>query len=969
MSTEKDYIDSLQNFSKSVHLFVEEIKKQASTDKDFKDLVSSTKEQSANILENAKKLNVISEDVSETKSNTEKVLSIVKSLSKKKDSGVMDTLNSKDKAKNVRSSVKTIALMAGGILAIGTAFKLIGEVDFKSVMALSVALPAVSYAFNKVGEQSSDPKETSLTALSMIVMAGGLLGAGQLLGMMPNIGLGSLFTSVGVAASMALALYGMSKAVDVLGDGEVSKLYLMAPLLPVMAGSIVGSGQILQSMPTLTLAQVLSTVGVGIALASSLIPMSIAARAVGGNAKDVTLLSLLLPVMSAGINVSGLILQDMPDLDSGRILKGSLTIAGSTLALSGAIWGLNKLGLGIKEAVVGTLATTIMSGGLMAMSHILSVGNYSNYPSVDWATGVGLSMLGYLPSVLITGAIAATGFGALVIGAGILSMTAIAGGLATVSHIIKKGNYTGGPSVEWAEGVGLSLMGFVDPILKLNPSLLGMLLGDTLSAKIDSIEKIGEGLNKTSHKIAGGNYTGGPSVEWATGVGLSLMSFAATMENIEPGLLDKLIFGTSLQDKLDSMVTVAGVLPRIGQAVGRDTSMYSGGPKPEWAEGSAKSILSFASALDTVDTGWFSSNLDGQLQGMIKIAGVLPELGKAVTSDTSMYEGGPKKEWAEAISTTLNAFIGALDVDDAWFGSNLDERLLDMIKIAKVLPELGKAVTNDTSIYSGGPDETWTKNVGATVTTFSNSISQLSENMTPSELSDMLLPMLNIGRIIRGYALLFNGVKFDNYPSIDWSKGMASFVSNFTSIKGINNTKTASIEILKLSRAYRNLTNSLSGISDVMNDMPDTMPDVSGLYAGLVTLSLIDDSKLKNVFEAIDSHKGRLSDTMSAIIKASNIQEKNNTTDWGGFGGILDFNNIGSSKSQQTTISPNIRSSSTVNPTDNIDKKEKLDITLDTTSLENKVQELSTLLNSVISTLGIIADNTTKEETNKLLDY
>jgi len=47
----------------------------------------------------------------------------------------------------------------------------------------------------------------------------------------------------------------------------------------------------------------------------------------------------------------------------------------------------------------------------------------------DWAEGVGLSLLASLPVVLGFGLVAATGIGALVIGAGILSMMAVAAGI------------------------------------------------------------------------------------------------------------------------------------------------------------------------------------------------------------------------------------------------------------------------------------------------------------------------------------------------------------------------------------------------------------------------------------------------------------------------------------------------------------------------------------------------------------
>jgi len=915
MSEAKEYINSLQKFSDSILHLVEAIKAQtkAGDDTSLKDAVSSTKAQSELLLQNAKQLTVLTEDSKETKSNTQEILKIVKDLKQEKKKGIWETLSNKDKAKDIKSSVKTITLMAGGILAIGAAFKIVGEVDFKSVMALSLALPAVSYAFNKVGENSSSTKENTNTALSMIIMSGGILGSSLLLSMAPTISLNTLFTTIGVSVSLAIAMYGVSKAIENTSNDDIKRMYMVAPVMPVLAGGIVASGLLLQQMPTIGIKQVLSTIGVGIAMGSSLIPLAIASRMVGGKSKEMTTLSLLLPLTSAGLVASGLLLQNMPSLDTVNILKSTVTIGASSVALAGTVWAMNKMGLaspgGLKTVTFGMLGATLMSGGLMAMSHILNLGNYSNYPTTEWATGVGLSMLGYLPAVIVTGTIAMTGIGALALLAGVASMTGIAGGLAEVSHILNKGNYTGGPTEKWAIGTGLALMGFVDPILKLNPGLFGMLFGDTLSTKIEAIEKIGTGLKNASINIAGGNYTGGPTEEWSKGVGLALMSFAATMESVKPGFFESLIFGTSLDDKLNSMKKVAKFLPELGEAVGTDTSVYSGGPDPDWAGGAAKAILAFAETLNKVDTGWVKSNLDERLRGMKKVAKFLPELGEAVGDKTSMYKGGPKKEWAEAIALTLGAFTGSLnDIDDAWFGSNLGPRLESIKKVARTIKEIGWAVGNDNSMYKGAPPKKWTDNV-------------------------------------------------------------SHAISSFTSIKGIQNTKDSTSQIYKLAWSYKYLAKTLSGLGDTLKELPDKTPDISGVYAGLVTLSLIDDSKLKDVLGAIDEHKGNLTDTMSAIIKASEEQKSKFNTD--GFTGIMDFAKLTSQKAASApmqNVNP-LMSSGIQSSVTQQKQKEPEPVKIDTTSLEEKVSNLSSLLTSVKEVLDEIADNTEGEkDINKILN-
>ena len=46
--------------------------------------------------------------------------------------------------------IKVVILIAAGVLALGLAFKIIGKVDFLSVMALSAAMYVISNTFSKI---------------------------------------------------------------------------------------------------------------------------------------------------------------------------------------------------------------------------------------------------------------------------------------------------------------------------------------------------------------------------------------------------------------------------------------------------------------------------------------------------------------------------------------------------------------------------------------------------------------------------------------------------------------------------------------------------------------------------------------------------------------------------------------------------------------------------------------------------
>ena len=123
---------------------------------------------------------------------------------------------------------------------------------------------------------------------------------------------------------------------------------------------------------------------------------------------------------------------------------------------------------------MGGLATLIVAGTIMISSHILALGNYDEYPSTDWAAGVGLSMLSFGLSTLAFGlAILATGgIGLVAIAAGGLATLIVAGSIMASSHILAGGDYGSYPPIDWAAGVGLSMLSFGLPILALGTAIL-----------------------------------------------------------------------------------------------------------------------------------------------------------------------------------------------------------------------------------------------------------------------------------------------------------------------------------------------------------------------------------------------------------------------------------------------------------------------------------------------------------------
>lgn len=578
---ENDYIDALQDFSKSLQYFVDSIKSQVAKGNDVKGAVGSSIEQAKAMADMAEELKVVSANTTATKSNTEEILEIVKGIKQEKKSSLVDKLvGAKDKTKSVAEGIKSIVLMAGAVLAIGMAFKIIGEVDFTSVLALAVALPLIAGAFNSIGEDSPDPKDSAKTAMSMIIMSAAVALSGGILSLMPELTFKQMGTAIAVSIAMGISMFALAEAADAL-SGKVAGIYKITPAMPLIAAAIYASALMLQNLPEVDFMKTITTTlgitgalvifGAGIWVFDELgITISSALKG-----------SLVMTIIAAAILATSYILgagdyTNSPPLD-WSLNTGVALLGGGLIAMG--------LGLGISLIIPGVLGMLAVAGGILAVSYILGAGEYKNYPSLDWAEGVGLSMGAFGLSAVALGFVMLTGVGALALIAGIAAMAGIAAGLVIVAGIIGTGTYSGGPTEEWAKGVGMALASFTSAVSAISPSGWDLLSGNTMQDKIKALIQIGSALPIIATAIAGGNYTGGPGSEWGEGVGASVAGFAnaiAKMSDVDLSQLSVLIM---------AVTPIAGLMKYFAtQLAGVNFTSY---PTTEWITGMTTFMDSF----------------------------------------------------------------------------------------------------------------------------------------------------------------------------------------------------------------------------------------------------------------------------------------------------------------------------------------------------------------------------------------
>ena len=237
-------------------------------------------------------------------------------------------------------------------------------------------------------------------------------------------------------------------------------------------------------------------------------------------------------------------------------------------------------GLNIGFIALGSLSMLMVARTILNIDKILSTGDYSNAPPLKWAVGVGLLMVTMIPVMIIAG----VGFVAIALGA--LSMMIVAKTIVIISKTISKGTYTGGPTKDWAMGVGISLVAFSTSMILLGMfGILGvpmLIFGAAMLLIVaQTIASVGGILNK-------GIYTGGPKKEWAEGVGIAINAFATTFNSVKgtgTSLWQKMFGGgSSTKDFVNFIETVSEGIKAAALTL-NDEKIYVNGPTKRLGRG------------------------------------------------------------------------------------------------------------------------------------------------------------------------------------------------------------------------------------------------------------------------------------------------------------------------------------------------------------------------------------------------
>jgi hypothetical protein len=817
---------------------------------------AKSKESAKNLLQSVdlgKKMDDIKNNIKNIKKDTEKILQnqqTLMQLSKEKSSKTSLFETASDKAGKIKNGVNTVLLIAAGVLAIGLAFKLIGQVDFLSVIALSIALPLVAIAFERIanlkglkgadlksifysvvtmstavmvaswilslvrpisisqsltailiagtfallghsverianGIKNIRPKDLLLMPLVLFTMSLSITMASQVLRGIHPISFAQGLTAILIAGTFAIVSYSIDKIANGLKNIKPSDVIKMPLVLVTFAISITAASWVMRLITPISFSQGLTAIALAATLAIVSLSLPALAYAVSKTSlAEAAKMVAILPLLALSIAISSWALQlVVPVKELGSIVLLSIAIGVSSLAMAGTMWAISRMGLTLVDILKGGLAIVGLATTMAISSWILSAGNYTKFPTLEWAAGVGLSLVAFGLSAIVLGAIASTGVGAIALLAGAASILGLAGVVVATSYILAAGKYESYPSVAWSSGVALSLATFGAGTLLLGTMIVGTLgLGlIALAAGASAVLVISQSIVDSSNILSKGSYNSGPTKEWAEGISLALGAFAPIFKTIfDKGLLSIFSSGPSAKDFADAITTISNGIVTAGMYFSNVPNIWKGGPTSEWAAGVGGALGAFTPVFDALSksSGLFGSGPTPKEmnEAMLNVARSIVDVGTLFNSAAGVWTKAPTAEWAAGVSGAISAFGPIFDFfeknkDNGWFDNTFENLNDAILTVARSIVDVDKILSKGT--YAGAIPAGYIQSMADNIRQYVELISYLqNQNVSAFSFIDTLSVTYGLSQLASGYEKLSKSIHLlgNSLNAIDMNK-------------------------------------------------------------------------------------------------------------------------------------------------------------------------------------------------------
>lgn len=813
---EQKYVDALATFTDSLDAIVQLLQNQKSNDTAdvIIDFLKAPMNELVSVVKDLQKVTI--QGFTKQENRNKIILEEIKSIKKQRESGMFENVEDPKNKNKIVDGIKVVILIAAGVLALGLAFKIIGKVDFLSVMALSGAMLLMSIAFSKMQNQKLDIMKVIKISAILPIMAVGLALSGFFLKNFPAFSLRQGLSILLIGGALGLATFFILKAIDKLSIRSLFMVPLVVLILPLIALGLVKSSIILKGVQSLSLMQVLSVGLVGIAIGVAMYAISFSMKHMKGiTFPQVLMFTAMIPLIALGLVLASQILQDFQPINNPLgLLKGSVVIGLAVLAVSFSVVLIGRFLKGKeKDLAIGVIGAIAVAGAIVAISYIFkALPSELNAPDMMWSLKVGISLLIFSSiAVLIavmmgatlsmeydtgkgaTGSIGGSIGGSMkTLGVGVLAVIAIAATIVIVSQIFRL-FASDSPVVDpmWSLGVGLSILLLSAPVM-----LIGLLIstgvgGLAFGAGLLALPLIALSMIAVQAILGKGTWSSKkyPSKDFADGVGGLLESMAkAYAIVVKTEGFNKII--NFFSDKSDNFTV--------------------------FVENAAKTMVTTRDILSGVD--WNSA--------------------KFPSKDYTESVGSFLISMADAYSKLNNrGFLGTIA---AIFGSkqmSLEAFVVDSARALKLTSEIWSK-----SDFSKYPSEKY-------IDSFSYFVIAMSDLIRKNDFD--LKDTKEFGMSINFIAHAFESLSNIKPMPSGILNGYTDFLNKFKNTTELKTLDQKSDSINKLANSFLALANSLSSVSKNLNGIND-------LSRGLFLISIIDDAKFGNVLKTVDKYKGTL---------------------------------------------------------------------------------------------------------------
>jgi hypothetical protein len=317
----------------------------------------------------------------------------------------------------------------------------------------------------------------------------------------------------------------------------------------------------------------------------------------------------------------------------------------------------------------------------------------------------------------------------------------------------------------------------------------------------ESIIAISDSINTAGDKLSNGNFSGGPSVKWASGIAIAMGAFGQVYKMlVEGAVMDAFgIGGVSPKSFSEAIVTISQGITDSAAYFAKGTTSYKNGPTKEWAEGVSLALGGFAPIYKMlvaekimnifgkgVSVESFKAAIISISQGITTAAGEFAKPEAQVA-----YKNGPKKEWAEGVSAALQGFTGifqALNSSSGWFTGKLEpDDYKNAIKsTGEGLVAAAKAIGGEGVVYdiSKVPGKDWGDKITGAFMAFIPALKYINEQSGwfSNGAEDTVTNMAAISLAIKDASITLALGNYTTNIDPKWSNGVKLLVNNFLGI-------------------------------------------------------------------------------------------------------------------------------------------------------------------------------------------